>query len=69
MPKKLLNAQELVAELRMTGISVRTIAGLRRARKIPYVKLGYRTMFYDPDRVLAALSSREIKAVGQERLR
>jgi hypothetical protein len=39
-----------------------SVAMLRRSGKIPYVKLGYRTLRYDLDKVLAALAKREVKA-------
>jgi hypothetical protein len=66
--KKFLTDEELAAELG-SKFTPRTIATLRRAGKIPVIKLGYRSLVYDLDKVLAALSKREIKAVGMERLR
>ncbi len=62
MIKQLLTDQELAIELG-TGFKRRTIASLRRAGKIPVIKIGYRTLRYDLDAVMAALSKREIKAV------
>ena len=62
MQTKLLTDRELAVELG-TGFKPRTIASLRRAGKIPFVKIGYRTLRYDLDAVMAALSKREIKAV------
>ena len=62
MLKKLLTDQELAIELG-TGFKPRTVATLRRAGKIPYVRIGYRTLRYDLDAVLAALSKREVKAI------
>jgi hypothetical protein len=63
MQKKLLTDEELVAEIKVTGFTPRSIAGLRRAGKIPFVKIGYRTLRYDPDAVLAALGRLEVKLV------
>jgi hypothetical protein len=54
-------AQELSQRLD-ANITPRSIALWRRSGKIPYVKLGYRTLRYDLDKVLAALTKREIKA-------
>jgi hypothetical protein len=62
--KKLLTDKELVATLNC-GFTPRTIATLRRSKKIPFVKIGYRTLRYDAEKVLAALMRREVKANGQ----
>jgi hypothetical protein len=61
MQKKLLTDEEL-AEALGTGFTPRAIATMRRARKIPFIKIGHRTIRYDLDHVLAALAKREIKA-------
>jgi hypothetical protein len=63
MSKKLITAEQLVAELDC-GLTTRSIASLRRAKKIPVVKIGYRTLRYDAEKVMAALMRREIKANG-----
>ena len=62
MQRKLLTDEELATELG-SGFKKRTIATLRRAGKIPVVKIGYRTLRYNLDAVLDALSKREVKAV------
>jgi hypothetical protein len=64
MPKKLLNDEELVAVLAMKGVTTRTIQSWRRSKKIPVCRLGYRTLFYDADKVMAALARHEVKAVS-----
>lgn len=48
------------------NITVQSIALWRRSGKIPYVKLGYRTLRYDLHKVLAALVRREVKAIGSK---
>jgi len=63
MPKKLLSDQELVAHLAMKGVTVHTIGRWRRSKKIPVVRLGYRSLFYDPDKVVAALAKHEVRAI------
>jgi hypothetical protein len=60
---RLLTDYELAAKLG-TGFTPRNIAELRRAGKIPHISLGYRFKRYDLNAVLAALSKREIKAIG-----
>jgi hypothetical protein len=58
-----LNKQELAAEL---GLTRRGVEGLMRARKIPFLVLGHRTVrFYWPS-VEKALAKLELKAVGQD---
>jgi excisionase family DNA binding protein len=47
-----------------TGIPTRTIQTLMRRRKIPFLKLGYRTLRFQPEKVKAALAKLEIKEVG-----
>jgi hypothetical protein len=61
---KLLTDEQLVAALDC-GLTARSIATLRRAKKIPVVRIGYRTLRYDPEKVMAALMRREVKANGQ----
>jgi hypothetical protein len=46
------------------GIPVRTIRTLVATRKIPYLKLGHRLLFFDPQKVDQALQRFEIRAVG-----
>ena len=40
---------------------------LMRKRKIPYIRLGYRTIRFSLPKVLAALERLEIRAVGSDR--
>ena len=47
-----------------TGLPIRTLRGFMAARKIPYVKCGHRTVFFDADKVRAALEKFEVKAVA-----
>jgi hypothetical protein len=56
-------AQQLSERLDAT-ITVGAIARWRRSGRIPYHKLGYRTLRYDVQKVLDALSKREVKAKG-----
>jgi hypothetical protein len=61
----LINDRTLARELseRLEAhVTVASIGLWRRAGKIPYVKLGYRTLRYDLDKVLAALTKREVRA-------
>ena len=62
--KTLVTSAELVQRLNITCINERSIAELRRSGKIPYLRVGYRTLLYDPEKVLAALQRHEIKAVN-----
>jgi hypothetical protein len=57
---KLLNIFELS---RAKGRPVRQIRTLVEQRKIPYLKLGHRTLLFDPDKVDRALDRFEIKEV------
>jgi hypothetical protein len=34
-------------------------------RKIPYIRCGYRTVLFDPEKVRAALQKFEVKAVAK----
>jgi hypothetical protein len=58
--KRLLNTNELAAEL---NLPVRQIRGFVQAKKIPVLKLGWRTNLFDPEKVLKALARFEVKAV------
>jgi hypothetical protein len=44
---------------------VRQLRSFVAAKKIPYLKLGHRTMLFDPAKVEKALQRFEIKAVDQ----
>jgi hypothetical protein len=64
--KKLLTDAELVVavnEALSTNYNVRSIMTLRHAKKIPYTRLGYRTLRYDADKVIHALTRNEVKAI------
>jgi len=43
---------------------VRQLRSLVQARKIPYLKLGHRTLLFDPEKVEKALQRFEIREVG-----
>jgi hypothetical protein len=51
------------------GIPVRTLRTLVSSRKIPYLKLGHRLLFFDPDKVDKALERFEVQAVGRSSCR
>lgn len=46
------------------GIPVRTIRTLMHQRKVPFIRAGHRTVFFDPDKFQAALDRLEVKAVA-----
>ncbi len=52
-----------------TNIPVRTLRTLAQQRKIPFVKLGHRTIKFQPARVFAALEKFEVKAATVARIR
>jgi hypothetical protein len=58
--KRLLNTNELAAELNRP---VRQIRSFVAAKKIPVLKIGWRTNLFDPDKVIKALARFEIKEV------
>lgn len=57
---KLLNTNELAAELNLPVRQIRTFV---QAKKIPYLKIGWRTNLFDPDKVIKSLARFEVKAV------
>lgn len=61
MTKRFLKIKEL-SEL--TGLPIRTIRSLTQKRKLPCIRTGYRTLFYDPAKVLLALEKFELRAVA-----
>lgn len=63
--KALVTKEELCAHFNLP--SVRTVGRLRRARKIPGVKMGYRTFRYDIAAVARALAKLEIREAGEDR--
>ena len=46
------------------GIPVRTLRSFMAARKIPFLKFGHRTIFFDPEEVDRALQRFEVQEVG-----
>jgi hypothetical protein len=62
MRKPLLNIQQLSVEI---GPPVRSLRTWMHRGKIPFIKVGHRTCFFDPDKVREALNRLEVKAVGQ----
>jgi len=58
---KLVDAKGLSEQ---TGLPERTIRSMVQSRKIPCLKLGHRTLRFDPSRVRQALQKFEVKAVG-----
>ena len=61
MAEKLLTAEQVADEV---GLDESTVIRLRKQRKIPAVKLGYRTFRFRLPSVEAALDRLEIKALG-----
>lgn len=61
---KLLTKEELREKLNVP--STRMIDELMRKRKIPFIKLGHKTVRFDYEKVRAALDKFEHKAVGQK---
>jgi excisionase family DNA binding protein len=59
---KLVNSKQLAAEL---GQSLRTIRSWTQTRRIPFLRLGHRTVLFSPEKVLLALEKFEIKAVAK----
>jgi hypothetical protein len=48
-----------------TSYSPRSILNMRQAGRIPYIRVGYRTLRYDPGKVLTALTRKQVKAIGE----
>jgi hypothetical protein len=64
--KKLLTDAELVPVINKalsTNYNERSIMTMRHAKKIPYTRVGYRTLRYDADKVIHALTRNEVKAM------
>lgn len=57
---KLLNIKGLSSEI---GQAERTIRTWVQRRKIPYLRVGHRTLLFDPEKVRAALEKFEVHAV------
>jgi hypothetical protein len=64
MAHKLLTAEQVGEEI---GLPESAVIRLRKQRKIPAVKLGYRTFVFLLPKVEAALSKLEIKAISTGR--
>lgn len=45
------------------GIPIRSLRTLYLARKIPFIKTGHRSLFFDEDKVRVALDKFEVRAV------
>jgi hypothetical protein len=58
--KRLLDTNQLALELNRP---VRQIRSLVQAKKIPVLKIGWRTNLFDPEKVIKALQGFEIPAV------
>ena len=59
--KNLVGIEQLEREI---GIPVRTIRTLMQARRIPFLRLGRRTLYFDVQKVRDALDRFEVKAIG-----
>jgi hypothetical protein len=59
--RQLLRLNGLSAEI---GVPVRTLQSLYHQRKIPFIKTGHRTVFFDPEKVRAALEKFEVRSVS-----
>ena len=62
MKQSLLNIQQLSVEI---GPPVRSLRTWMHQGKIPFIRVGHRTVLFDPDKVREALNRLEVKAVGQ----
>ena len=51
------------------GVPVRTLRTFMVARKIPFLKLGHRTVLFDPEKVDKALERFEVQEVGRRSCR
>ncbi len=60
--EKLVGIKGLAEEI---GIPARTLRSLWLKKKIPGVRLGHRTLVFDPAKVRTALDKFEVRAVGQ----
>ena len=60
--RKLSDKNEIASAFNLPSAS--TVERLRRARKIPFIKLGYRTIRFDPIKVRAALDRLSVKEIG-----
>jgi excisionase family DNA binding protein len=60
MNEKLVTIDQL-SEL--SGLPVRSLRSLMAKRAIPFLKLGFRTVRFQPSKVEKALTKREVKAI------
>jgi excisionase family DNA binding protein len=58
---KLVNIETVAAQ---TGIPLRTVRTLMHQRKIPFVKFGHRTVFFELAKVKAAIAAFEVTVPG-----
>jgi len=66
---KLLTVEGLIPVINKalsTSFTKRSVLNLRQAGRIPYTRIGYRTLRYDASKVLAALTRNEIRAIGDK---
>jgi len=61
--KNLIDADALRTELEAPWLSDWKLTKLRRERKIPFTKIGWRTILYDAEKVRAALDQFETQEV------
>ncbi|MEO5719855.1 MAG: hypothetical protein ABIR71_00110 [Chthoniobacterales bacterium] len=52
-----------------SNVPERTLRTLAQQRKIPFLKLGHRTVLFQPSKVLAALERFEVVEAGRPRTR
>ena len=60
--KKLLTFDQLAEEL---GVPAETLRTWARAKKIPVIRMGWRSCFLDPDAVRKALEKFTVHAIGE----
>jgi len=61
MKAPLMSAEQLAETLGLPNVE--TVKRLARQRKIPVVRLGYRSHFFDADKCRTALEKLEVRAV------
>jgi len=60
--RNLVGIEQLEREI---GIPIRTIRTLMQARRIPFLRLGRRTLYFEVQKVRDSLDRFEVKAIGQ----
>jgi len=68
MSEKLLDIKGLSECLGADAFPVRMIRSLKDAGKIPYLKLGHRTLRFNAEKVLKALERFEVREVGRRKI-